>query len=56
MWSGEAAEAHGRETEYRGVTAVGEYPDELELHTEDDSPPTVIDRDYVVAYSRYTED
>jgi len=53
MWSAEAAEAHGRETEYHGVVGVEEHPDELKLHTGDDTPPTVVDRDYVVAYSRY---
>lgn len=53
MWTAEAAQAHGRETEYRGVTAVEQYPDELKLHTEDGSPPVVLDREYVVGYNRY---
>jgi len=56
MWTAAAAEAHGRETDYRGVTAVEQHPDELKLHTDDDSPPVVIDRDYVVAYNRYPEE
>lgn len=53
MWTADAAEAHGRETDYSNVTAVESYPQELKLHTEDDSPPVVIDREYVVAYNRY---
>jgi hypothetical protein len=56
MWTAEAAEAHGRETEYTGVSAVEEHPDELKLHTDGNSPPTVVDRDYVVAYNRYEPD
>jgi len=53
LWTAEAAAAHGRETEYRGVTGVEQHPDELKLHTDDDSPPVVIDRDYVVAFNRF---
>jgi len=56
MWTAEAAAAHGRSTEYRGVTGVEQHPDELKLHTDNDTPPTIIDRDYVVSYSRYEVD
>jgi hypothetical protein len=56
MWTAEAAKVHGRETEYRGVSGVEEYPGELKLHTDGDSPPTVIDREYVVSYNRYEPD
>jgi len=56
MWTGDAAAAHGRETEYHGVASVEEHPNELRLHTDEESPPTVVDRDYVVAYSRYEVD
>jgi hypothetical protein len=53
MWTAEAAQAHGRETEWRGINGVEEYPGELKLHSDGDSPPVVVDRDYVVSYNRH---
>lgn len=53
LWTADAADAHGSTTEYHGVTGVQADPGELRLHTEDSNPPTVIDRDYVVAYHRF---
>jgi len=52
LWTGEAAEAQGRETTWTGIEWVDAHPDELELHPTDSEPPVVVDRDHVLAYNR----
>jgi hypothetical protein len=52
MWTGEAADAQGRETKWTGIDWVEEHPDELLLHTEEGDHPVVVDRDYVIAFNR----
>jgi hypothetical protein len=52
LWSGEAAEAQGRETTWHNIDWVEEHPDELKLHASDSDHPVVVDRDYVLAYNR----
>lgn len=56
LWTHAAAQAHGAETTWGGITSVEATPAELNLHTADDSPPVVIDRDHVVAYNRTHEE
>ena len=52
LWTGEAAEAQGRETTWHNIDWVEEHPDELKLHASDSDRPVVVDRDYVLAYNR----
>lgn len=52
LWTGETADAQGRETTWRGIEWVEEYPDELKLHPAEGEYPVVIDRDDVAAYNR----
>jgi hypothetical protein len=52
LWTGEAADAQGRETTWSGIEWVEDYPDELKLHPADDEHPVVVDREHVLAYNR----
>lgn len=52
LWTHDAAQVHGAETEWTNIDSVDATPTELRLYPRDDSPPVVIDREHVVAYNR----